>query len=435
MMDLVYKIFNSSLFRASGIYTVTSIINAGIPFLLLPILTRYLSPEDYGIVTMFSLLVSIFGVFTGLSVHGAINRVYFEKDINFKEYVANCIFILFISSILTFIVVFAIKGFISNISGVPENWVLIAVILSFFQFLILSNLAIYQARMKAKEYAILQIGQSLLNVLFTILFVVIIGFKWEGRLLSQFLTVFIFGIFSFIIIYKYWTEWSINKNYIKHALKFGVPLMPHTIGGMLMVSTDRFIITNILGLKEAGIYTAGLQVGMIIQLFADSFSRAYAPWLFEKLNQNYYNTKIKIVKFTYIYFIVIILFALILAISAPFLMKLLVGKSFYESSSVVLWIALGGAFNGMYYMVTNYIFYAYKTYLLTWITLFSGLINVPLTYLLTKNFGIIGSGMSYSLVLFLFFLLTFILSAKVYKMPWLNYKYKINKEETNDVKS
>jgi len=69
-------------------------------------------------------------------------------------------------------------------------------------------------------------------------------------------------------------------------------------------------------------------------------------------------------------------------------------------------------------MVAGYIFYAYKTYLLTWITLFSGLINVPLTYLLTENFGIIGAGMSYSLVLFLVFLLTFLLSAKVYKMPW-----------------
>jgi len=340
-MDLVYKILNSSLFRASGIYTITSIINAGIPFLLLPILTRYLSPEDYGIVTMFSLLVSIFGVFTGLSVHGAINRVYFEKGINFKEYVANCIFILFFSSVLTFIVVFSIKSFISNISGVLENWVLIAVILSFFQFLFLSNLVIYQARMKVKEYAILKIGKSLLNVLFTILFVVIIGFKWEGRLLAQFLAVFIFGIFSFIIIYKYWTEWNINKNYIKHALKFGVPLIPHTIGGMLIVATDRFIITNMLGLKEAGIYTVALQIGMIIQLLADSFTRAYAPWLFEKLNQNDFNTKIKIVKFTYLYFFAIIMFALILGISAPFLMKLLVGKSFYESSSVVLWIALG----------------------------------------------------------------------------------------------
>jgi O-antigen/teichoic acid export membrane protein len=417
-MNLVYKIFNSSLFRSSGTYTITSFVNAGIPFLLLPIITRYLSPADYGRVAMFSLLVSIIGIFVGLNLDGAINRVYFEKNINFKQYIANCLLILIKSTILTFLTVFLFKDFVSYISNIPKFWILVAVVFSFFQFLTITILRICQARMKAKEYSFIQIGQSLLNVLLTIMLVVVLRLRWEGRILSQFFSVFIFGTFSFITLYKYWTEWKISKDYIKHALKFGIPLIPHSIGGMLMVATDRFIINNTLGLKETGIYTVGLQIGMIIQLFADSFNKAYAPWLFEKLNQSDLNTKIKIVKFTYLYFIAIILFALTLGISAPFLMKFLVGKSFYESSSVVLWIALGGAFNGMYYMVTNYIFYSYKTYILAWITLFCGLINILLTYLLTKNFGVVGAGISYSIIAVIFFIFTFILSSKIYKMPW-----------------
>jgi len=107
MMGLVYKILNSSLFKASGIYTLSSIINAAIPFLLLPLLTRYLSPEEYGIVSMYALLLSITSVFTGLSVHGAINRAYFDEKINnHKEYVWNSLIILFISSFLTFLIYF-----------------------------------------------------------------------------------------------------------------------------------------------------------------------------------------------------------------------------------------------------------------------------------------------------------------------------------------
>jgi O-antigen/teichoic acid export membrane protein len=417
-MELIYKIFNSSLFRASGIYTITSIINAGIPFLLLPVLTRYLSPEDYGIVAMFSLLLSIIGVFTGLSVHGAINRVYFEKDINFQEYVANCIFILFISSILTFIVVFAIKGFISNISGVPENWVLIAVILSFSQFLILSTLAIYQARMRAKEYSFIQIGQSLLNVLLTIFLVVILGLKWEGRLLAQFFAMFSFGIFSFTLLNKYWTEWRFNIDYIKHALKFGIPLIPHAIAGMFMVATDRFIIKNLLGLKDAGIYTAGLQIGMIIQVLTTSFNKAYGPWLIEKLSKNDEQIKIKIVKFTYLYFILILVFAITFGLFSSPLVKFMLGRDFVASSEVVFWIALGNSFDGMYYMVVNYIFYAYKTYMLAWITFLGGLLNVIITFILTKINGIVGAAQAYAITLFITFILVWLLSAKVYKMPW-----------------
>jgi O-antigen/teichoic acid export membrane protein len=45
---------------------------------MLPILTRYLTPEDYGIISVFTVLVSILAVFTGLSIHGAINVNFFK---------------------------------------------------------------------------------------------------------------------------------------------------------------------------------------------------------------------------------------------------------------------------------------------------------------------------------------------------------------------
>lgn len=52
------------LFGNAAIYLGANILNAGIPFLLLPILTRVLTPADYGIVAMFSVVVSILGAFT-----------------------------------------------------------------------------------------------------------------------------------------------------------------------------------------------------------------------------------------------------------------------------------------------------------------------------------------------------------------------------------
>lgn len=416
--NYIKRIFKSSLFKASGIYTFTSILNSTIPFFLMPILTRYLTPEDYGITAMFSMLVSIISVFTGLSVHGAINRVYFEKDINFKEYVANCIFILFASSTLTFLTVLIFLSLISKYSGVPANWVIISVIFSFLQFLTSSNLVIYQARMQAKYYSLIQIGQTILNFSLSIFLVVFLKMNWQGRLIANFLAVLFFGLLSLFILSKNYVEWKFNKDYIIHALKFGIPLIPHTLGGILIATTSRFIITNILGLKETGIYTAGLQIGSIVSLFADAFNRAYIPWLFDKLNQNDEIIKLKIVKFTYLYFIMIIAVALILGFSAPFIVKVILGKAFRASSNVVLWIALGGAFTGMYYMVTNYIFYVYKTIYLTWITFTCGIISIPLTIFFTKFNGVIGASQAYFIVLLISFVITWILASRVYKMPW-----------------
>lgn len=417
-MDLVYKIIRSSLFKASGIYTLTSILNSAIPFFLMPVLTRYLTPEDYGIVAMFTVLMSIVGVFTGLSVHGAINRVYFEKDVNFKEYVANCLFILIGSSLLTFIIVFIFLKYISKFSGIPSNWVLISVICSFFQFITLSNLVIYQAKMQAKYYSLIQIGQTILNFGLSVLLVVVLKMNWQGRLIANFLAVLLFGVLSFIILSKNYVEWKFNKDYIIHALKFGIPLIPHTIGGLLIATSSRFIITNMLGLREAGLYTAGFQIAMIIGIFADAFNRAYAPWLFDKLNSNDSIIKLKIVKFTYLYFMSIVIFALLLGFMAPILVNFFLGKEYYASKDVIMWISLGNAFNGMYYMVTNYIFYVYKTHILTWITFINGLLNVLLTISLVKYNGIEGAGQSYAIIMLFFFLLTWITSTKLYRMPW-----------------
>lgn len=54
----IKRLIHSSLFRSAGIYTITQMINSAIPFLLMPVLTRYLTPTDYGIVAMFGVLLS-----------------------------------------------------------------------------------------------------------------------------------------------------------------------------------------------------------------------------------------------------------------------------------------------------------------------------------------------------------------------------------------
>ncbi|NLE26818.1 MAG: oligosaccharide flippase family protein, partial [Clostridiaceae bacterium] len=98
---MIKRIINSSLFQSAGIYTITSGINAAIPFLLMPILTRYLTPLDYGTVAMFGVLLSFVAPFTGLSINGAIARQYYaSNEVDMPRYVSNCLMILLTSTML-----------------------------------------------------------------------------------------------------------------------------------------------------------------------------------------------------------------------------------------------------------------------------------------------------------------------------------------------
>ena len=103
IFDLIYK---SSLIKNAGIYTVANVINAAIPFLLLPYLTRILSLADYGIVTMFTTVFVFTTPFVLINLAGAVGRRYFNKEIDISEYIGNCFFIILSSFFLVLLIFF-----------------------------------------------------------------------------------------------------------------------------------------------------------------------------------------------------------------------------------------------------------------------------------------------------------------------------------------
>lgn len=421
---MVYKFIKTSiLFKSAGIYTITNLLNASIPFFLMPILTRYLNPFEYGLVSMFGVLIGLVGPFIGVGVHGAVARQYYEKKVNIAEYVFNCILILICSTFIVSIVFYFFSEFISNISAIPEKWLWAVILVSLGNFITQLVLTHWQVQIKPLPFGAYRILQTLLNAGLSVWLVVFLEMGWQGRISGQILTSLIFIFFSFYVLSKNkWIVLKYNKQYIKNALNFGLPLLPHLLGGFIITMIDRIFITNMVGVAETGIYTVGYQIGMIINLLATSFNQAWVPWFYSKLKQNNKKLKLKIVKYTYIYFIVIIIISLLLSGLAPWFMKYFIGESFKDSSKYVFWIALGYSFQGMYFMVTNYIFYVQKNYYLSAVTFFTALCNIVLNYLLIKLFGAIGAAQATTISYFISFILTWIVSARIYEMPWIHSK-------------
>ncbi|MFQ3451665.1 polysaccharide biosynthesis C-terminal domain-containing protein, partial [Escherichia coli] len=72
----------------------------------------------------------------------------------------------------------------------------------------------------------------------------------------------------------------------------------------------------------------------------------------------------------------------------------------------------------MYLMVTNYLFYAKCTGRLSIVTIFSGGVNIVLLLVLMKFLGITGVAISFSISMFIRFLATWWLAAKVCGFSW-----------------
>ncbi len=414
------------LAKSSCVYTISTLLNSAIPFLLLPILTRYLTPYDYGLVAMFQVLVGILGSFTGLNVHGAVARHYYERDsLDFPRYVGNSFLILGGSATLVALIVWCMARPIGSLSEFPADWLWSVVLVCVGQFVVLVFLAICQVQVKPFAYGRFQISLTLVNVTFSLVFVILLGMGWQGRVLGQVLSYVGFALLGFFVLRKNgWVRLVFCREYIRSALHFGVPLIPHAFGMWAITMTDRVLITRMVGVSDTGVYVVGAQIGMIIGVCQDAFNRAWIPWLYEKLNREDPVWNVKIVKFTYCYNVVIIVGAILLAWIAPWFLKFYVGKSFVGAGMYVFWIGLGYAFNGMYKMVSGYIFYAKKTHILSCVTFVTALINLVVSYSLINLNGPIGAAQGTMIAFFVSFSLTWFFAARSYRMPWFGFRRK-----------
>lgn len=408
------------LFETAGVYALSSVLSKALPFLLIPVFTRYLSPNDYGLSTMFITLWTFLGAFVGLSVHGAVSVRYFDQEhYDIPRYVDTCIWILLFSTTLVFGVVVAISNPLSAWLGLTAPWLCLAVLCAGVQFLANLCLTLWQVEFAAKRYALFQVGVALASSALAVVLVVFLAGGWKGRVVAHAATLIGGGaVCALALRGAGYLRGRFDRNYAADAIRYGAPLVPHVLGGLLIALSDRLIVVGVLGLEEAGIYAVGAQVAMVVAFSAEAFNRAYGPWLFSQLKMEDEGRKRTLVRFTYLYFAILIGGVLAYALLAPWLFGFVVGDAYVEASGLSAWLALGGAFQAMYYMVALYIAYASKTRYLAAVTIVGGLLNVPLTLELTKSFGILGAAYANVATQAAFFISTWVLSHRSYPMPW-----------------
>lgn len=200
---MLKKIKDNSLLSSSAIYLASNILNAAIPFALLPLLTRYLSPAEYGEVAIFQTLLGALGGFVGLSVAGAAGRKYYDGNLDeydLKYFIAACLQVLIVSSVIVFVVLFIFKGQLAEWLGLKTQWIMWAVFVSAISVIIHIRLGQWQIRKEARRYGVLQISQSAVNVLISLLFVIFFLHGADGRIGAQVLTIGIFGAISLALL-------------------------------------------------------------------------------------------------------------------------------------------------------------------------------------------------------------------------------------------
>ena len=421
------KIFiklKNNLFKGFAIYLGSSLINKAIPFFLLPILTRYLTTEEYGILAMYQVMISFGMPIVGMNMASNITRNFYSKS---KEFVARLVFNLFIvltvssTIFLLFISVYLLAG--GTQFSIPQRWLYVLPLIAFMNMVNSFNLTILRNRKRAVEYGGFEISRTIIDLSLTILLIVVYTYGWEGRATGILVGSLFIGIIS---VFRIWQSgylfFELDTDQIKEILRISLPLIPHALGGVIITLGDRIFIDQMVSTSAVGVYTVGYQFGMIMTLVVMAFNKTWSPWMYELLAEEKEENKKIIVKATYLVSGSFILLALGVTGISYFLLPVMTSEAYHGGFVFVIWIAMGYAFNGMYMLVFPYGVHVGKTTYLGVTTFIAAIINLIVNYYLISINGPLGAAQATLLSYGIMFISVWWYSNKLYPMPWLNFK-------------
>lgn len=415
---------STKLFKTASIYIVVEFLNKSIPFILLPVLTRYLTPSEYGTLSLFIVYIYILMILCSLGLTSSISVNFHQLHRGSMPIYNGTSFLIILCSWVVFLLTTLLFGtFLSDLIGIPFFWLIMIfpIVLTNIYFLNYTNLL--QLDMKPIRFSIFQLSKSFLEGLLSIVFVVVFLRSWEGRAESMLIgsVIFFFVVVYFMIKDRYLPrKIFFSKKYAKDGLSFGLPLVPHQISYWIKTGLDRYLIAFLISQEAVGIYSAGYQVGFSIFILVSAVNQAIVPYLYKKLKKGKEVDKNKLVKLTYKYFLLLLILGVLTTTIIPELLTFFLGDNYLEASSIIPFLCFSAVIHGMYLMVLNYIFYFKESKKLAVITFSTGLIHMLLSYNFIKLFGIQGAAiatfLSYSITL----IFTWRLSNKVFPLPWLS---------------
>ena len=381
------KALNKKALKAAITYIINNFFTKALSVITVPLFSRILSTEEYGMVSNFQSWSSILVVILSLDLYSSIQRAKFDYENNLNEY---------LSSILTLsTIVVAIVGILSNVFSdfVTNILSMNTFMMNYMYIYILLNCAFefYQTKsrveLKYKNVTLISISKSILSVIISLILVSIMQDKMLARILGITLPIMIVSILLFIRILLNGKK-TIDYNNWKYGLKLSVPLIPHHLSGNILSQCDRIIITKMTNYTENAMYTMSYSIANLVSIIWTSFNGAWTPWFFEKLKARDIKSIQKVSKY---YFLIFWMLAMGVVALAPELLKIFAPEEYYESVYVIPPIIAGLIFQFVYSLYVNIEFYYKKNKYIPIGTIISAVINIILNIIFIPKYGYIAA--------------------------------------------
>lgn len=279
---------------------------------------------------------------------------------------------------------------------------------------------------KSLLYALLRLGQVLVNVVLTVFFLFWLrhqgGFFGSVDDITYMMLANLAGSLFSTLYFIPRIAAVLTKSdgeLLRKALLYSLPLVGMGFFGQANTNIEKILIKHLDPsadpLAALGIYAACYKIGVLMSIFTQSFRMAFEPFFFkenkDKAKTDIYGAALK----WFVYFGLFIFAGVMLFMP---LLKHFLPESYYEGTSIIPWILVGQLFFGVYYSISLWYKLTDKTY---WGIIMSAIglaINTVLNFILIPQMGYIGAAISTFVGYAAMMITTYILGQRFYPVEY-----------------
>lgn len=383
-----YKELSKPLKTTLG-YTLSNIMQKGIMFLAIPIYTRILTTQQYGRYSVFLAWLDIFEIITTFRISWGgyvvgLNKYSEDRD----RYTSSLQCLSIVITSCFWIIYWICRENINRITGMSTKVTVMIFILMYF----IPAMKFWTMRERVEyRYKKVLLVTTLMSF-FIVLFGTLGALRFEEKdiavIAAKVVVQTLVGIFLVVKNCKKRFVFF-HKEYWRRTLKFNVPLITYYLSMVILNSSDRIIIKQLIGETEAGIYSVAYTASMFTLLFSTSLNGVLQPWLYKRMKANYTDGVQYVINFSLLLIGVI---NLVVIIFAPEIVMILAPKQYHEAMLVIPPLAASVTVMFFYQHFVNIEFYFEESKLTSIASIGAAILNIILNYYFIPLYGYMAAG-------------------------------------------
>jgi O-antigen/teichoic acid export membrane protein len=286
VLNIAFHELRSQVARSATIYLCSYAISLGIPFFLLPVMTRYIDPEGYGHVAMFQMLLAIMSGVIGFSLRDPIMSIFSVKPLAEKaRFLSSSLVIETVLFITVAAVVVLARHVITGFTDLSGRWLTLVVVGAFAYVVGQANFTIIQSDRQAVLFAKSQIFFSVLSAAIGVVAVVVFKAGWAGRVIALAAVPVVSAGWAVFRFRRCGLITRVNRRSLLEAFTFGASSLPFLLSTILAAFTDRITLRLLFSFQDVGVYTVAAYLALGFAAFGDAVNLAVVPWAYRQLDR------------------------------------------------------------------------------------------------------------------------------------------------------